>query len=113
MSKLKISELISFIRRDKNAKCASSTLSSCSCAGMEIDGGGGGGGRPSRGGAGGSVEVGEVRTARLEGERARSTAKLQRERERGERERERGSSGRERGGSSGGFYKAREGEEET
>jgi hypothetical protein len=44
MSKLKISELISFIRRDKNAKCASSTLSSCSCAGMEIDGGGGGGG---------------------------------------------------------------------
>ena len=36
MSKLKISELISFIRRDKNAKCASSTLSSCSRVGMEL-----------------------------------------------------------------------------
>jgi hypothetical protein len=82
---------------------------------MEIDRGV----QPGRGGAGGSVKVGKVRTARLHGERARSTVKLRRigamarKREESVREREKGSSGRERGGSSGGFYRAREGEEVT
>ena len=58
---------------------------------MEIDRGV----QPGRGGAGGSVKVGKVRTARLDGERARSTVKLRRigamarKREESVRERER------------------------